>query len=311
MPQKLLKKPVEVEGVQWNGDNLDELKQFVGDALIENEDGSLKIKTMEGDHDVVHGATVIQGVKGEFYPVDPAVFDETFFVLDGATGTPSMEAKLTAAQRKNLKPSQYAVPGKEELPIHDAGHVKAAWRMLPLAKGLSAEEKAKARKRILSAAKAFGIDTANWASNESFKDEAAEGEPVEDNASIGVEDSAGPGQDETPEWPATDVIPYLLNQVAEEASETGQAACKSVRFGLSSIDPKNGKSGRDKLREEVNDVLGAIKIVNEELESRGIAPIDGIGDETLVQASIDKRKTNLQKEYEDGRFTLPDSTDEG
>lgn len=71
-------------------------------------------------------------------------------------------AKLTAEQREALKNSDFAVPGKRALPVHDAAHTRLAWQMLNRTEGLSAAERDAARKRILAAAKKFGIDTGDW-----------------------------------------------------------------------------------------------------------------------------------------------------
>lgn len=71
-------------------------------------------------------------------------------------------AKLTTAQRNKLELKDFAVPGKRKLPIHDKGHVKAAWDLLPRTQGLTTEEIAEARKRILARAKEFDMDTSKW-----------------------------------------------------------------------------------------------------------------------------------------------------
>lgn len=70
--------------------------------------------------------------------------------------------KLTAKEREALGPEDYAVPGKKKLPIHDKKHVVAAWNLLPRTQGLTSEEIAEAKRRILARAKKFGIDTSGW-----------------------------------------------------------------------------------------------------------------------------------------------------
>ena len=87
---KYVKKPVEVEAVEWTGQNLEEIKQFVGDKLEywyndtawEVGKGpvtiSIKIKTLEGDHYVSYGDCIIKGVNGEFYPCKPDIFWKTY-----------------------------------------------------------------------------------------------------------------------------------------------------------------------------------------------------------------------------------------
>ena len=87
---KYRKKPVVIEAVQWNGRNLEEIKEFVGDSLIyEISDAAWKvgkgvpsvymeIKTLEGNHKCSIGDYIIKGVQGEFYPCKPDIFEQTY-----------------------------------------------------------------------------------------------------------------------------------------------------------------------------------------------------------------------------------------
>ena len=87
---KYVKKPVEVEAVEWTGQNLEEIKQFVGDKLEywyndtawEVGKGpvtiSIKIKTLEGEMLASIGDFIIKGVDGEFYPCKPDIFQKTY-----------------------------------------------------------------------------------------------------------------------------------------------------------------------------------------------------------------------------------------
>ena len=84
------KKPVEVEAIQWDGINLSEIKDFVGESLIckiydcaweVNEAPvivELQIRTLEGNMSVSIGDYVIKGVQGEFYPCKPDIFEQTY-----------------------------------------------------------------------------------------------------------------------------------------------------------------------------------------------------------------------------------------
>lgn len=90
---KYRKKPVIIEAVQWNGINLTELKEFVGDSLkYEYYDAAYKagvappvidvtIHTLEGDMKAEKGDYIIKGVKGEFYPCKPDIFEQTYELL--------------------------------------------------------------------------------------------------------------------------------------------------------------------------------------------------------------------------------------
>jgi hypothetical protein len=82
--KKYRKKPVVIDALQWNGRNLDEVTAFVGDKLgpIERRLGyKLKIRTLEsgeGWHEVEINDFIIKGVKGEFYPCKPDIFEATY-----------------------------------------------------------------------------------------------------------------------------------------------------------------------------------------------------------------------------------------
>lgn len=70
------KKPVVIEAVQWT-DNRKEMTQFIGSLLI-NHDRSLEITTLEGQMKGDIGDWIIKGIKGEFYPCKPDIFNATY-----------------------------------------------------------------------------------------------------------------------------------------------------------------------------------------------------------------------------------------
>ena len=91
------KKPVEIEAVQLRWATWNEMCEFLVDIISElnpareipaeqasdtcGEDGptyiALTIPTLEGDHTALHGDWIIRGVKGEFYPCKPDIFEAT------------------------------------------------------------------------------------------------------------------------------------------------------------------------------------------------------------------------------------------
>lgn len=74
------KKPVEVQAVQWNGNNVGEVLEFCGKARI--KDDSIFIDTLEGTMEAKTGDYIIKGVKGEFYPCKPDIFEDTYCEVD-------------------------------------------------------------------------------------------------------------------------------------------------------------------------------------------------------------------------------------
>lgn len=91
---KYRKKPVVIEAIQWNGINLEEIKQFAGDSLEYHicdtawEVGkgkphvSIKIKTLEGVMSASEGDYIIRGVNGEIYPCKPDIFEKTYEAVE-------------------------------------------------------------------------------------------------------------------------------------------------------------------------------------------------------------------------------------
>lgn len=103
------KKPVVIDAVQWEGTdsvkNIKEMQLFLGckefdftpenDYKVETETYIMKlwrssgsegcrlyIKTMEGTMEAHSGDYIIKGVKGEFYPCKPDIFEATYEVAE-------------------------------------------------------------------------------------------------------------------------------------------------------------------------------------------------------------------------------------
>lgn len=75
---KFRKKPVVIEAVQWTGSNLDELRAFVPKEFRHNKiHQPMGIVTLEGVVTVSEGDWIIRGIKGEFYPCKPDIFEKT------------------------------------------------------------------------------------------------------------------------------------------------------------------------------------------------------------------------------------------
>ena len=83
---RFTKKPVTIEAIQWTGKNLREVIAFTdgpSDTPMEAcadmvaRDG-LKIYTLEGKMLANVGDWIIRGVKGEYYPCKPDIFEATY-----------------------------------------------------------------------------------------------------------------------------------------------------------------------------------------------------------------------------------------
>lgn len=94
MALKFRKKPVVIEATQWTGDNFDSLWLWGGglnegenlnrDAKIllygsgEDSYNRLTVETLEGSMTASVGDWIIKGIKGEFYPCKPDIFEATY-----------------------------------------------------------------------------------------------------------------------------------------------------------------------------------------------------------------------------------------
>ena len=76
---KYRKKPVVVEAVQWTGENVDEIAEFMKDA---KEDYALSAESRRiyfgGLMFALAGDYIIKDEKGEFYPCEPEIFHKTY-----------------------------------------------------------------------------------------------------------------------------------------------------------------------------------------------------------------------------------------
>lgn len=84
--QKYRKKPVEIEAMQWDGSLYvaGRIASWVGDSgheatfVSSQHDPALIINTLEGKMHVSKGDYVIKGIKGEFYPCKPDIFEDSY-----------------------------------------------------------------------------------------------------------------------------------------------------------------------------------------------------------------------------------------
>ncbi len=97
---KFRKKPVVIDAVRWTGANVEQITEFIAGTKLElaQSDGSqrqciarfdftvkpsaLVIPTLEGDHTALAGDWIIRGIKGEFYPCKPDIFEATYDAVD-------------------------------------------------------------------------------------------------------------------------------------------------------------------------------------------------------------------------------------
>ena len=85
MIKKYVKKPIEIEAIQYLGDNLKEVEDFIDQTILvytntdtNEERGMLGIPTLEGIMQASIGDYIIKGVRGEYYPCKPDIFKITY-----------------------------------------------------------------------------------------------------------------------------------------------------------------------------------------------------------------------------------------
>lgn len=77
--KRFRKKPVVVEVIQWTGENWDELSKWCPYGLTQlTKNGLITIDTLEGRMYAIVGDYIIKGVRGEFYPCKPDIFEATY-----------------------------------------------------------------------------------------------------------------------------------------------------------------------------------------------------------------------------------------
>lgn len=75
---KFKKKPIVIEAVQFDGINFKECKEFIGNENIDNTLNYPNIITLEGVMEISIHDWIIKGIKGEFYPCKPNIFNLTY-----------------------------------------------------------------------------------------------------------------------------------------------------------------------------------------------------------------------------------------
>ncbi len=79
---KYRKRPVVIEAMQFTDETKDQVFNFVRCNCYADWDANgnpaLRIQTLEGEMTASLGDWVIKGVKGEFYPCKPDIFEATY-----------------------------------------------------------------------------------------------------------------------------------------------------------------------------------------------------------------------------------------
>lgn len=80
---KFRKKPIEIEAILWDG-SADTANSFIGEAFgvdweyASQSESAIVIPTLEGRMRGELGDWIVKGIKGEFYPCKPDIFEATY-----------------------------------------------------------------------------------------------------------------------------------------------------------------------------------------------------------------------------------------
>jgi hypothetical protein len=106
---KYRKKPIVVDAVQWTLNNIEEMMSFIGEPTIwgyVKDTHELRISTLEGVMTASVGDYIIRGVKGEFYPCKPDIFEATY---EPVNKSEEPAPKLFKVVRNDGRPTKYSV----------------------------------------------------------------------------------------------------------------------------------------------------------------------------------------------------------
>ena len=80
---RYVKKPIVVEAVQWTGDNIEEINTFLQTIItFHQRESELVIPTLEGDMIASKGDYIIRGIKNEYYPCKPDIFEASYSIVE-------------------------------------------------------------------------------------------------------------------------------------------------------------------------------------------------------------------------------------
>lgn len=132
------KKPVVIEAIQFTYTNIDEIEDFVGGDLGKNAQGDTVIATLEGAMICSLDDFIIKGVKGEFYPCKPDIFEKTYEkvitdIVEGQAEQEGVSTPITVLQEKmhGVLDRVESLAAGIQLPGIDSIHVSCLRDILP------------------------------------------------------------------------------------------------------------------------------------------------------------------------------------
>lgn len=75
-------KPCVIEAIQYNGSNVEEIRNFIGESFEVKTIEGIYVRTIEGIMKASVGDYIIKGLRGEFYPCKQKVFKRKYEVIE-------------------------------------------------------------------------------------------------------------------------------------------------------------------------------------------------------------------------------------
>lgn len=79
---KYRKKPIVIDAIKFNGKNYQEIAllfpELSEDWMVDDNSDEIGIATLEGFMSASPGDYIIKGIKGEFYPCKPDIFEASY-----------------------------------------------------------------------------------------------------------------------------------------------------------------------------------------------------------------------------------------
>jgi len=96
-----------IQAIQWTGENTKEVLDFIGRQITVGQVNmftgkvvDMDIPTLEGTMKATVGDWIIKGVKGEFYPCKPDIFEQTY-ELQETSGTPECYSIVAGCNKQD------------------------------------------------------------------------------------------------------------------------------------------------------------------------------------------------------------------
>lgn len=136
--------PCQIEAIQWT-DNTNEIKSFCGNSCTYSVEDSawkvgkgiphekLVIHTLEGDMVASRNDYIIKGLKGEFYPCKPDVFNQKYELINDTREMHMEQRWIPVSERLPEQPKENPVFDGKELELYlvtvdgDAYPFRAFW----------------------------------------------------------------------------------------------------------------------------------------------------------------------------------------